>query len=74
MMHLRIFLNREGLAMPSKENNSETKPPLEKPQQLLDVDLTQVSSPAMARIIEEVRNEEESTSRAYDRVHHRHNR
>lgn len=40
----------------------------------LDVDLTKVSSPALARIIEEVRNGEASTTRAFDRVHNRHNR
>lgn len=40
----------------------------------LDVDLAQVSSPALSRILEEVRNEDASTSRAYDRVHNRHNR
>jgi hypothetical protein len=40
----------------------------------VDVDLTKVSSPALSRIIEEVRNEEASTTRGYDRVHNRHNR
>ncbi|MCI0561007.1 MAG: hypothetical protein MN733_21175 [Nitrososphaera sp.] len=60
--------------MASKENSKAKLPVGNPPQQPLDVDLAQVSSPALARIIEEVRNEEESTSRAYDRVHHRHNR
>ena len=40
----------------------------------MDVDLTKVSSPALSRIIEEVRNGEASTTRAFDRVHNRHNR
>jgi hypothetical protein len=40
----------------------------------MDVDLSKVSSPVLARIIDEVRNEEGSTSRNYDRVHNRHNR
>ena len=40
----------------------------------MDVDLTKISSPALSRILEEVRNEEVSTTRAYDRVHNRHNR
>jgi len=40
----------------------------------MDVDLTKVSSPALARIIKEVRNGEASTTRAFDRVHNRHNR
>lgn len=40
----------------------------------MDVDLTKISSPALSRILEEVRNEDVSTTRAYDRVHNRHNR
>jgi len=40
----------------------------------LDVNLANITSPALARIVEEVRNEEGSTSRNYDRVHNRHNR
>jgi len=40
----------------------------------LDVDLTKVSSAALSRIIEEVRNGDASTTRAFDRVHNRHNR
>lgn len=43
-------------------------------QDPIDVDLTQLSSPALSRIIEEVRNGEASTTRAFDRVHNRHNR
>ena len=40
----------------------------------MDVDFTKISSPTLARIIEEVRNGEASTTRAFDRVHNRHNR
>jgi len=40
----------------------------------MDVDLTKVTSPALSRIIEEVRNGDASTTRAFDRVHNRHNR
>jgi len=40
----------------------------------MDVDLTKVTSPALSRIIEEVRNGDTSTTRAFDRVHNRHNR
>jgi hypothetical protein len=40
----------------------------------MDVDLATISSPTLARIIEEVRNAEASTTRAFDRVHNRHNR
>lgn len=40
----------------------------------MDIDLSKISSPTLARIIEEVRNDEASTIRAFDRVHNRHNR
>jgi hypothetical protein len=40
----------------------------------LDVDVTQVKSSVLSRLIEEVRNNEPSTVRAFDRVHNRHNR
>lgn len=40
----------------------------------LDVDITQVESSVLSRLIEEVRNNEPSTIRAFDRVHNRHNR
>lgn len=41
---------------------------------LLEVDTSKLPSAVLARLIEEVRNEETSTTRAYDRVHNRHNR
>ena len=41
---------------------------------VIDVDLKDVSSIALARIIDEVRNDDVSTSRVFDRVHNRHNR
>ncbi len=40
----------------------------------LEIDFSRISSPALARLVEEVRNDEPSTNRAYDRVHNRHNR
>lgn len=40
----------------------------------LKIDVSGISSPALARLVEEVRNDEPSTNRAYDRVHNRHNR
>ena len=40
----------------------------------LDVDITQVESSVLSRLVEEVRNNEPSTVRAFDRVHNRHNR
>lgn len=40
----------------------------------LEVDTNQLSSVILARLIEEVRNEEMSNLHLYDRVHNRHNR
>lgn len=34
----------------------------------------QIASPTLARLIEEVKNDNQSTPYAYDRVHNRHNR
>ena len=42
--------------------------------ELPDADIDDVSSPTLARLIEEVRNEEEFTPNAYNRLHNRHNR
>lgn len=36
--------------------------------------LENISSPVLARLIEEVKNNEQSTTHGYDRVHNRHNR
>ncbi len=41
---------------------------------LLEVDTSKLPSAVLARLIEEVQNEETSTTHAYDRVHNRHNR
>lgn len=40
----------------------------------LDVDLKSVNGPALARLIDEVRNKDAITLGAYDRAHNRHNR
>ncbi len=40
----------------------------------LDVDITQIESSVLSRLVEEVKNNEPSTVRAFDRVHIRHNR
>lgn len=39
-----------------------------------DALLANVSSPTLARLIDEVKNDNQSTLYAYDRVHNRHNR
>ena len=41
---------------------------------LREIDVSKLSSPALARLIEEVRNEEPSGIDAYSRFHNRHNR
>ena len=42
---------------------------------LREIDITKLPSPVLARLIEEVRNEEEgSVPTAYSRFHNRHNR
>jgi hypothetical protein len=50
----------------------------EAPQQtavdLREIDVSKLSSPALTRLIEEVRNEEPSGIDAYSRFHNRHNR
>jgi hypothetical protein len=42
--------------------------------ELPDSAVEEVSSPTLARLIEEVRNEEELMANAYNRMHNRHNR
>ena len=42
--------------------------------QTLEVNTSKLSSVALVRLIEEVRNEQPSTMHTYDRVHNRHNR
>lgn len=50
----------------------------ESPQQATadrsEIDVTEISSPVLARLIEEVRNEESSMLNPYNRFHNRHNR
>jgi hypothetical protein len=47
---------------------------IELPDADIDLDINDASSPTLARLIEEVRNEEEFTPNAYNRLHNRHNR
>jgi hypothetical protein len=39
-----------------------------------DVQVASIASPTLARLIEEVKNDNQSPLYAYDRVHNRHNR
>lgn len=41
---------------------------------LHEIDVAKIPSPVLARLIEEVRNEEKLTTNAYNRYHNRHNR
>jgi len=43
-------------------------------ENISDLDVTKIPSPVLARLIEEVRNEEIDTTLAYNRFHNRHNR
>ncbi|MET0623749.1 MAG: YhhA family cyclophane-containing RiPP [Pyrinomonadaceae bacterium] len=42
--------------------------------ELQEIDVSELSSPTLARLIEEVRNEEAHNAHAYNRMHNRHNR
>ncbi len=57
-------------------NHAESEIPIQEQTCLanLDIDITQVESSVLSRLVEEVRNNEPSTVRAFDRVHNRHNR
>lgn len=45
-----------------------------RPSMPSEVLIANVSSPTLARLIDEVKNDNQSTLHAYDRVHNRHNR
>lgn len=40
----------------------------------VEVDVSSISSVALARLVDEVRNDESTAARSYDRTHNRHNR
>ena len=58
--------------------NEVIEPEVEEPQrpadELYEIDVSDISSPTLARLIEEVRNEEIHNAHAYNRMHNRHNR
>lgn len=43
-------------------------------EELLQINIDTLDSPVISRLIEEIRNDNESTVYSYDRVHNRHNR
>lgn len=50
----------------------ESKP--ESSKKISEINVNEISSPVLARLIEEVRNEEVYSINAYNRMHNRHNR
>ena len=58
----------------SEMNQPQTVEPRIPASKLQELNVEKISSPALARLIEEVRNEEELTAHAYNRTHNRHNR
>jgi hypothetical protein len=45
-----------------------------KPDPVMEVDLATISSPALRRLVQEVRDERTGVPHVYDRIHTRHNR
>lgn len=56
------------------QDERETEEVQTRPSELLEADAGSISSPTLARLIEEVRNEEATSAHAYNRMHNRHNR
>ena len=56
---------------PDERETEELQP---RPSELLEAEASSISSPTLARLIEEVRNEEATSAHAYNRMHNRHNR
>ncbi len=58
--------------------NQANPPRADKPQdpanKLKELEVSKISSPTLARLIEEVRNEETRSAHMYNRMHNRHNR
>ena len=46
----------------------------EAPSETLEIDVSLLSSVALARLVDEVRNDEPTATSSYDRTHNRHNR
>lgn len=53
---------------------NEVEEEQESTDELREIDLSDLSSPTLARLIEEVRHEEAHNVYAYNRMHNRHNR
>jgi hypothetical protein len=67
--------NRRRIIYVEDLNSLKTSGASEKPvTDLREIDVSKLPSPVLARLIEEVRNEEPSGIDAYSRFHNRHNR
>ena len=64
----QLHPTRSDVDAPKEQGESKSAP-----HTLLDIDMKSISSPTLARLVEEVRNDE-NISRAYNRTYHRHNR
>lgn len=59
--------------MPSSIQSAELELSFSR-EQLMNLDINDLESPALSRLVDEVRNDSESTVHSYDRAHNRHNR
>lgn len=58
----------------AKTTTADDSPSIKPRDPVIEVDLATISSPALRRIVQEVRDERTGVSRVYDRIHTRHNR
>jgi hypothetical protein len=56
------------------EDSSDTFNAAETRPESVEVDVSVLSSVVLARLVDEVRNNESTAGRSYDRTHNRHNR
>ncbi len=56
------------------EDTFDTFHPAEGRPESLEVDVSSLSSVTLARLVDEVRNDEPASAHSYDRTHNRHNR
>ena len=56
------------------EETFDTSSVAEKNPQSVEIDVSLLSSVTLARLVDEVRNDEPTAAHSYDRTHNRHNR
>ena len=74
-MTIRAPVSLGGKMNDEMTGNGQVEIP-EDPEPLGEIDITEVvtRSPVLARLVEEVRNEQAPEAQAYNRMHNRHNR